>query len=91
MLPKEDSFRDYFASTLTLAGYDDASNCPYALRVMKKNFCIYEVDRSFPSLRRDNVPSSIANAEYQLDLDKLRIQPLNLTDVLQANGLIHGA
>ena len=73
---------NYFLSLLKNIGYDfEASYTKKEYVLQHSNY--YKVTKDFPCLMRSNIPATIVDASYKLDLDNLdsfKVINLNLSD-----------
>jgi len=77
-----------FESRLLHAGYFDLGASKYTSRFMVGARLIYSVNEAFPRLTRGNVAIEIRKARYEIDLDLVKEEPVELRDALKQLGVI---
>jgi hypothetical protein len=71
-----------WSTCLLQAGYKTEDGQKYVRRFNRQKLRIYEVDNSFPKLTSSTVPFGIKKAQYEIDIDSLKLQSLELRDLL---------
>jgi Putative PD-(D/E)XK family member, (DUF4420) len=72
-----------FTRRLLLAGFSDLYADQYVNRFLRINERFFLVDENFPRLTRADIPSEITDVSYTLDLDKIRIAPLQPDQIIK--------
>jgi hypothetical protein len=75
-----------FAERLIAGGYFDAHATRYTRRFEPTSIWLIEVTRAFPRLVQASVPLGVTKATYEIDLDKIPGQRVDITAALKKLG-----
>lgn len=72
-----------FTRRLLLAGFSDLFADQYVNRFLQIDERFFLIDKKFPRLTRAGVSTEITDVSYMLDLDKIRITPLPVENIVK--------
>ena len=77
-----------FRSLLLRAGYVDLHADRYQRRFVRQEMRVLPVAEGFPRLTRASVPAEILDVKYELDLDRIIVQSVDLLGALHRLGVL---
>lgn len=87
-IKKDQEAERIFSDRLRLAGYFDGHSGRYPRRFSVEDMRVVEVEGTFPRLIPGNVPNGIRWVMYEVDLDRVSSENVDVVDVLKKMGAL---